>query len=193
MLPNPSVARRLSVYSDSIGNGALADLTARHGWIGLLRATYSGRISVEGWGGKTLYEDSTVIAATAARLVGLCFSATTKEVWDECGYNDYSNGDWTSAAYGTAVAALYDAIHAADPSVRIYCQTQLITSTEAATNSKGEAITAYRAAKAAAAVGRSWVTVVDGTTLMAAGQLSGVHPNTAGHAAIAAAIAAILG
>lgn len=196
VLPNPTVSRRLAVYGDSIANGALADLTARHGWIGLLRAgLYSGRVSAEVWGGRTLNENGSPYTTLAARLVGLTFGAARREIWDAMGYNDFYSAPWNATDFGAGCGALYDAIHALDPAVKIFAQTPIITGNEAATNAFGNTIVDYRAAKASAAASRSsFVTVVDGTTLLSAGQLSGgVHPATAGHASYASAVAAILG
>ena len=149
VLPNPSVARRLAVYGDSIAVGALADLQVRHGWVGILRTTFSGRIAVEAWGGRALHDESAAVAA--ARLVGLCFDASQREIWDGMGYNDWGGSGWTAADYGAGVGTLYDLIHAADPQVHIYSQTPLITAAESATNALAETIVQFRAAKAAAA------------------------------------------
>jgi lysophospholipase L1-like esterase len=204
LLPNPSAARRLAVYGDSIANGGVATVLPRDGWIPRLRQTFGGRISLEGWGGRQLWDDSGAgggaglpsIAALAARLVGLCFDSGRKEIWDAIGTNDWGQSNWTAAAFGTALGTLYDAIHALDSSIRIYAQTPIITSAEAQANTLSLVIGDYRAAKVAAAATRTgWVVPVDGTSLMTTAGLDvgGIHPTTAGHATLATSIAAVLG
>jgi lysophospholipase L1-like esterase len=142
------------------------------------------------------YNGRASVTATAADLVALCFDATTCEIWDELGYNDWASAgaDWTLAIMTAKLGQLFDSIHSLKPSARIYCQTPIIAGDEAATNGLGDTLAQYRTAKAAAATGRSWVTLVDGTTFVEAGDLvDGIHPGTAGHAKIATAIAGVLG
>lgn len=203
ILGRPATAKQLVVYGDSIASTALAAPDAQNGWIPLLRRSgFAGRISLESWGGRALWDDSGAVggygfpslAALATQLVGLGFGAPTLEVWDAMGFNDWGLSHWSDTSYGAACATLYDAIHAAAPAAQVFAQTILITGSEGAGNAFGKTPADYRAAKAAAAVGRSWVTVVSGPTLMAAGNLSGdgVHPTTAGHAQLATNIGPLL-
>lgn len=204
ILANPDASRRLAVYGDSISVGGVATVLPRDGWIPRLRQTFNGRISLEGWGGRQLWDDSGAsggaglasIAALASRLVGLCFAARRREIWDAIGTNDWGQGNWTATAFGAAVGQLYDAIHALAPDVRIYSQTPIITAAEALANALGLVIGDYRGAKESAAETRSsFVTSVDGTGLMTAEGLDagGIHPTTAGHASIATNVQQILG
>lgn len=192
---NPYAARRLVIFGDSIAVGALASPIPQYGWVQRLRATYPGRIAMQGWGGATAgdWNGFASAALLAERLVGLCFGASTREIWDEMGYNDWAGG-WQLSSCTSQLGVLYDAVHAIDPTVRIWCQTPLLADNEAATNSRGNTIAEFRAAKSAAATNRPWVTVVDGTALLAAGNLAdGVHPTNSGHATIATNVGAILG
>ncbi len=202
VLPNPSVARRLVVYGDSIAIGGCAEPMSQKGWLQLLRADYPGRIAMEGSGGWSLRADTQPaysgrgVDAIAASIAGLCFDATTCDIWDEIGYNDWliASAGWEPAVYTETLGELYDAIHALKPGSTIYCQTQITSGDETATNALGHTIEVYRAAKAAAATGRAWVQVVDGTAFVEAGDLvDGIHPGTAGHAKMATAIAGVLG
>lgn len=196
VLPNPSVSRRLVILGDSISIGAGTTALPTDGFVQRLRLVYPGRISVEGWGGAAfcVLNGLGSVAALAARLVSLCFDATTREIWDEMTFNDWANVDWSDIAdYTASVAALYDAIHALDPTVHIYSQTPLITWFEATENANGQLIGDFRTAKQAAASGRSWVTSVDGSVMVnSANLMDGVHPNTDGQAEYAAAAADIL-
>ncbi len=198
VLPNPTVPKRLSVYGDSISCGALATPDSKSGWLQLLRQTFPGRISLEAWGGRSLWDDSGApggygfpsLSALATRLIDLGFSAPTVEIYDAMGANDWDASRWSAASFGSGCATLYDAIHSAAPSINVFAQTPIITNLEATTNTYGETIGDYRSAKAAAATGRSWVTLVDGPSLMSAANLSadGLHPTTAGHAQLASNI-----
>lgn len=196
-LPNPLVNRRLAVYGDSIACGCYAPPVTANGLVPLLRNRYPGRISIEGWGGRRLSDDldgsSAKVQALAARLVGLCFGSPVKEIWDEVGVNDWLASvdlEW----YSAAVAGLYEAIHALAPSARIYAQTPLTTRNESATNSRGKTVGDMRAAKASACSGRSWVTCVDGPSLLAASGLADdYHPSAAGFVAYSASVADVLG
>jgi len=84
VLPNPVVSRRLVVLGDSIATGSTASPLVQYGWIQRLRRTYAGRISMQGWGGATAgdWNGFASAALLAARLVGLCFGASTREIWD---------------------------------------------------------------------------------------------------------------
>jgi lysophospholipase L1-like esterase len=195
IIPNPSASRRLVVFGDSIAVGGQASPIPQNGWIQRLRTAYPGRIAMQGWGGATYgdWNGFASAAALAARLVALGFSATTREIWDEMGYNDWA-GSWALTSATAQIGAIYDAVHALDASARIWCQTPLITGNESAVDSNGKTIAQFRSAKAAAAAGKSWVTVVDGTTLVAAGALNdGIHPTAAGHATVATNVRAALG
>jgi len=200
---NPRVAKRLVVYGDSISVGAVAAPIPRYGWVSRLRADYVGRISMQGWGGLQLWDEISgtagsvgSIAGLVQRIVDLFFGSPARILWDAIGINDWAAGNWTAAQFGAALTTLYNAIHAIDPTVQIYSQTPIITGggTEAYTNAKGEVPGAFRTAKAAASAGMSWVTVVDGTTLVTEADLGpgGIHPTTAGQAAMYTSIKAIL-
>jgi lysophospholipase L1-like esterase len=205
VLPNPTSAKRIAIYGDSIAEGALA-VPNSSGWSQILRRTYAGtkRIAQEGWGGRALWDDSgsgsgqygfATPALLAARLQGLLFDATTQRlVIDTMGFNDWSPGfaHWNAASFGTACANLYDAIHSADASISVLAVSPIVTGNEAATNTFSQTIAQYRAAKLAATTGRSWVTYVDGLTLVSAVNISGdgIHPTTTGQAEFATNIQA---
>lgn len=205
LVPNPSVSDRLVIYGDSIPTGALATVPSELGWPALLRASgEAGRVSLETWGGRALWDDAGNVGGygfpnltdLAQRLVGLLFSATTRRIWINVGFNDYSPGfnHWNAASYETALASLFDAIHAQDPSAQVFGQSMIITGQETTANAFGDVPPDYRAAMFSAASGRSWVTPVDGLTLMSVGNLApgGVHPTTAGHAQIHSNVVGLL-
>lgn len=188
ILPNPVVDRRLAVIGDSISVGARATVTARDGWIPVARRSFSGRISMYGYGGAQINDvyNLGIASVAAAHILALTAGANIRQVWDALGYNDWAAGG-SLVTYCGKIAALYDAIHAADPDAQIFCQTALLTGSESATNPNGDTIAAWRDAKASVATGRPFVTVIDGPDQLPAGNLSdGIHPTTAGHAILAA-------
>lgn len=180
----PAVTRRLVCYGDSITVGGAASPPGQLCWFNLIRAIYPGAASQEAWGGRQLWDDCGTgsgqsgfasVTLLAARLLGLMFGATGRhDYWIAIGINDVGAGNFTSAQFETNYSALLDAIHAADPTANIYAQSML--------TNQG----AWTTAISTAAAGRSYCTIVDGTTLTdGAGFLDGIHPTTAGHQAYA--------
>lgn len=197
----PAATDRLIVYGDSIAVGDRATNAATEAWTMVLRrarAASDPAVStmVEAWGSRSLDRDGLNDAARQAfaeRLAGyLAESSGQTAVWLAIGTNDYGLNRWSAAAFGAAYADLLDRIHAEAPSAAIYAQTPIVRASEGA-NGSGSTLADYRAEIASAAGARPWATLVDGTAILTTGDLSdGVHPTTAGHAAYAAAVAAVL-
>lgn len=188
--------RRFVEYGDSIPSGSFATPNAQLSWTGRTRLTYPGRLSLEAWGGRRFNDDVTGVNgglanldALTARIVALATqggAVTTTDIWISIGVNDYLNGTMTAAAFATQMASLFDKIHAALPGARAFGQSLLITGQES-TVINGETPPTFRTAMVTACTGRAWVTPIVGPNLMAVGGLDadGIHPTTAGHAAIA--------
>lgn len=189
-------SRRMVVYTDSIGCGALANPLTQLSWVARLRTVYPGRIAILGWGGRALWDDTGTspgmmglgsVANLAARMVAYVRQdvPATREIALAIGTNDSTWGGvgrMSAANFQTSYAALLDAIHALDAGIRVWAITPLITASEAAGNSFGNVTPDYRTAIVAASAGRAWVTVVAGPSLMAAGGLGDtLHPSNAGH------------
>jgi hypothetical protein len=190
----PTKANVRVYYGDSISVGANAAVPSREGWTMLKRASRApSRTVVEGYGFRALYDDAIDAAARTAFVnkIASCFSGATgtQELWMAIGTNDYGLNYWTAANFGTAYAALLDALNAALPSLVIYCQTPIQRQTETA-NGLGSTLPDYRAQIATAVSTRtSFCTLKDGTTYLTypTGYDDNVHPSTAGHATYAAA------
>lgn len=187
----PTVTRRMACYGDSIMEGGASSPSAQLSWFALMRGIYPGAMSMEAFGGRGLWDDCgsgagqlgfASVTLLAQRLVGLNFGVSTREYWLAIGINDVG-GNFNAAQFEVNYAALLDAIHLADSSGRIYCQTML--------TNQG----AYTTAISTAAAGRAYCTVVDGTALLTAGGLSGdgTHPTNAGHQAYALGTGAFAG
>lgn len=101
--------------------------------------------------------------------------------------------DWVGTASGTMSAANFeilagqvlDGFHLQCPNVQVVWQSPLATSTQANTNTFGDALAAYRTAisNACAVASRAkWATYVDGTSIISAGTdtTDGTHPNDLG-------------
>ena len=192
--PPPTPAARLVVYGDSLSVGADAFSGTDYapslkGWTVLLRGyaaeTGYDSVLIEGYGARKLKDDcvdATARTAFVTQIAGYSPAA----LWIAVGTNDYGFASWTAASFGTAYAALLDALHAALPNLIVYAQTPTLRSSEAA-NGAGSTLGDYRAAIASACSGRAWVQLVDGTTLFSlSDSLDGLHPTAAGHAAYAA-------
>jgi lysophospholipase L1-like esterase len=189
-------ASRIVVYGDSISQGYNGTINERDGYIPLMRQDYPGRITSDGSGARSLKDDVTAsgsAAAVATRLVAALNGTTTNTVLLTIGTNDYGLDKQTSAAFGVQYGALVDAIHAAAPSAIVYAVTPIVRTSEVA-NGLGETLTQYRTAISALSSGRTWLHIVDGTTILTTGDLSdGLHPTDAGHVKMKAFFKTMLG
>jgi lysophospholipase L1-like esterase len=190
-----TTTNRLVIYGDSIAVGANSTVPPKDGWPVLLRAERgTDSTVVEAYGFRSLNldaSDATKRAAFVAKIVALNPSI----LWMAIGTNDYGLTKWTDSAFGTAYGAFLDDIHAALPSLVIYCQTPILRSGEPTANGNGLFLSDFRTAISNAVSTRSaWATLVDGTAILTTAQLDdGVHPSTAGHIAYAAYVAGVLG
>lgn len=188
-------ASRLVVCGDSISNGFGATNPTTESWPNLMRTDYPGRVTLfRGLGSLALYHiasDAPTRAGTVAAL-GPMLNGTANVLWLSHGFNDYGSNLWTAAAFGTAYDALLDAIHAAYPSLTIFCQSPITATVETA-NGLGSTLGNYRTQIQTACSARAWTTFVDGTSVTPAMGGDGVHPTTAGHATLKAAWKAVLG
>ena len=191
----PATANRIAIYGDSIAVGANANNASQQSaWAMQLRA-YRGTDStvVEAQGFRSLYDDAVDATARAAFVAKIVALSPTK-LWMAIGTNDYGIPKQSSANFGTKYAAVLDDLHTALPSLAIYCQTPTVRTSEVA-NSYGDTLGAYRTQIATAVSTRgAYATLVDGTTLIALGDLADdVHPSTAGHGVYYTAVKAALG
>jgi lysophospholipase L1-like esterase len=183
---------RILVYGDSISTGADATNPEIEGYIPLLRNTYGYSVMSEGWGYRTLYDDtntSGLRSAFVSRIAGY----TPSIIWIAIGTNDYALNMWNATNFGVAYTATLDDLHTALPSARIFCQTPIVRVSESA-NSFGNTTGDYRNQITTICNARSWTTLVDGTALLTTSDLdgSGVHPTTAGQAKYAKRMAPVL-
>ncbi len=129
-----------------------------------------------------------------AALIGFCpgVVGAARTYWIEHSYNDWvgtGGAVWSAVDYGTALALFVDALHTADPLALVILQTAITATTQANTNTFGDALEAYRAQmRAIAAAGRTaWCKVVDGYTelLTTNPTVDGTHPGNTDAATIA--------
>jgi lysophospholipase L1-like esterase len=79
---------------------------------------------------------------------------------------------------------VHDTVHALDPAIHFYCQTMIPR--PKGPNSQGNTLQDYRNAIIAVQATRPrFTSLVDGTVIDMSASPDGVHPNFAGHAAIA--------
>lgn len=189
----PSPTGRVLIYGDSIAVGANSTIPVSQAWNQLNRNDYApNSIATEAWGFRSLNVDC-VDATARNAFVAKVVAYAPERIWLAIGTNDYGLNKWNAAAFGTAYAALLDALNTALPSVPIYCQTPIVRTTETA-NIFGDTLGAYRTQIATAVSTRTaYATLVDGTTFLTTGDLAdGVHPTNAGHVIYAAAVDAVL-
>ena len=184
---------RLVFYGDSIISGANADPLTLGAAI-LVRGSAPYPVGLEAASRRALYNDAVDGAARSAFAAHLA-SWNPDTIWMAIGTNDKGLAHWSAADFGTAYAATLDAIHAALPSVAIYCQTPIVAVNENTPNAFGDVTQDYRDAITTAVSTRTaYATLVDGTAMLTLADLDdGTHPSTAGHAIYAAAIIAELG
>lgn len=177
----PSTTGRVLVIGDSIANGFLATTIMQQGWVNLLRSNvYPLSVCVIGSGYEGILHtasDSTLRAATVAKIVAL----NPAKLYIALGVNDWQFAWETGPIFGTDYGQLLDDIHAALPSLAIWCQSPIVKTDEAAnpTYTLGD----FRTQISTVCAARVWTTYLNGATIMTTAELAdGLHPNTAGHA-----------
>lgn len=191
---NLTPSNRLLVYGDSIVAGDAASPVQQTCWFQLVRAaSYPDSVAQEAWGYRALYRDCSTSGQRAA-FVSTIAAYSPVTLWIAIGTNDYALNLWNAADFGTAYAAMLDDLHAAMPSLVIYCQSPTVRVTETA-NGLGSTLGDYRTAISVAAAARpAYCTYIDGSTIITVGELSdNVHPNTAGHSTYGAFVISTLG
>jgi lysophospholipase L1-like esterase len=172
---------RLTILGDSISVGASAAVLQREAWAMQLRLYGVIPVSVDGYGYRSMYEES-VDASARTASVGRLLEHNPANIWIALGTNDWGRGDWNAAGFQAAYSALLVAINAALPSATIYCQTPVRFLDEVTTNSFGQTPQAYRDATIAATVGKAYAVPVNWASLLSVANLAdNVHPNTSGH------------
>jgi lysophospholipase L1-like esterase len=205
IIPYAAPANRVISYGDSIEVGY--NVTGRFGlgWWQLCRRAEQSTFSLlnDSYAGACFWDDNrdgthqdAWVASLAPAIDG---TSKTILIVDRM-TNDFGTaGTWNSTGYGAGLLATLTKLHTAYPTLQVYLKTCLLHGAgsfypagEAAVNTFGETVAAYRTAGAAAiaaantALGTSFG-VLDGTAM---GLLSlssdGLHPNNAGHATLAA-------
>lgn len=183
----------LLAIGDSLTVGGNADPYTRDGWLMKLRnaAPYPVAAHAMGFGNIEDYAgDSTKRTALLAKLA----QYNPNKFIIALGTNDYQFGTFSAASFGTAYAALLDALHTAYPSAQIWCITPPTLAIETA-NAQGSTAGNYRTQITTAVSTRSsYATVVDGTAICSSSDLvDGVHGNSAWHASYYAGVSAAVG
>lgn len=179
---------RIVIYGDSIAVGGNSTDPPMDAWPVLLRTSYDRDIVVEAWGWRTLYDDADT-AGKRTTFATQLLSGSPSTIYIAIGTNDYGLDKWSSANFGTALAALLDEIHSQDDSVAVIVQCPTYRTDEATPNSFGDDLDDYRSAESTACSGRGWATYYDASAVLDAGDLAdALHPTTAGHAKYALAV-----
>lgn len=182
----------LCVYGDSIANGATASPRLENGWVPLVGVGLGKFAQLHGYGGASLRADALSDAQLETLVSQLCIN-DPPTIWLAIGTNDYFESVWDSADFGARYDDLLVSLNDRLPSATVYAQSPIVRAVETA-NSLGDTLGDYRSAISSAASGKGWVTYVDGSSIITTGDLDGggVHPTTAGHAAIASYVLGVL-
>lgn len=189
-----SPTNRLVIYGDSIAVGANGTVPPSDAWAVLVRtARGTASTMVDGYGYRSLYLDASS-SGVRASFVSAIQALSPSIFWNAIGTNDYGLNKWSALDFGIAYAAVLDDLHAAMPSLVIYCQTPIVRTVETANNYLNT-LGDYRSAILTAVSTRtSFCTFVDGTAILTTADLAdGVHPTTAGHALYSTYVKTVLG
>lgn len=185
----PQQRDTLTIWGDSI-----SQYNAPTSWSQLVRQRFEGVTVVEGWSGRSLYEEGQTAAARLTLARKLVHNRP-RLLWLQVSTNDYGANLWSAAAFGAAYADLLDQVHVLSPGTLIYCQTATVRGTETA-NGNGSTLADYRTQISSAAAARAgWTVLVDGTTILTQSDLLGdqLHPTVAGSAKYAESVLSTLG
>jgi lysophospholipase L1-like esterase len=181
------VNNRITLYGDStiVGWSTTNPPTDAPGL--LIYNHYVNRsVLEECWGSRSLNGDSTGTTVNQSLIDHLTLGNPT-HIWLAIGVNDYKDGGhWSASDFGIAYGNLLDRLHSAAPNAVIIAQTPIPYTLESYVNTYGNTRADYANKIATLAGTRSWVTLVDGTTVMASYHENGSHPNTAQSAEYAA-------
>lgn len=195
--PTPP-ANRVVVMGDSIMNGYITTNAQSDNPVKILRAGYSGQLTLLGWGSATAYQftQSANRAAWVAAVAAMMNGASTNKLLVELMTNDYGLNAQSSANYATNLGAFLDDLKVAVPTleVKLFSAIARIAPASEAANASGSTLGNYRTAASGLTSGRAWVTYTDGSAVVSGANMNtdGIHPNTAGAAQIGAAQLAIL-
>lgn len=183
----PSATDRVVIYGDSISSGIGATNAETTGFSAVLRLTHGHNILTEAWGFRDLDDDASTaakITAFVSRVAGYAPSTVVLAI----GTNDFSTMPWSAANFGLAYYQVISKLHSELPDARIICMTPLYRTTETG-GLDGAILDDYRSQITTSCSAVSGCSLIDGEPVIDADGLADtVHPNTAGHSLIAAAL-----
>jgi hypothetical protein len=176
-----NITEKIVFLVDSIGVGANSTNPAAQSFTTLFRTAID--TSVLGYGFARLANfaaNSTLINDTVAKIQALLSNATTKKLYIELGTNDYGLDTLAAVTFLTYYADLIDAVHAADSTIHVYCQSPFTRGSEASLMAD------YRTGIQALCTTRTgWTTYIHGPSVVAFNltnfDADNVHLTTVGH------------
>lgn len=213
LIPAPvAVPRYLVAFGDSISVGNIAVPLAL-GYLsgGVRHSGPFGGVMPYGISGDSLFNQTgsgaNNVAPVAANLVSRCsFGSVERYLYIEMGTNDYGLDLWSAASFAAVYGALVDAVHALDPTIKIYCQTLFHRNTppnsgsgaESAQPVHGSTWADFNTAIAGVVAARpSFCFAIDGSTAFTLAEViatgDGLHPGTTIHARMPSWLIAQLG
>lgn len=191
-------ANRVVALVDSIGNGYITSNAQSDGLAKVLRAGYSGQVTMLGWGSATchFFSQAANRATWVANVAAMMNGSSTNKLLVQVMTNDYGLNAQSAANYATNLGAFLDDLKVAVPGlqVRLFSAISRIAPASEAINGSGNTLGDYRTAQSGLTSGRAWVTYTSGAAAVDAGNhdADGIHVTTAGSAQLGAAMLAIL-
>jgi lysophospholipase L1-like esterase len=196
-LQPPEAPGRVVAYGDSTsqgGGGGSSGVNIITAWPTWFRALSARSLTVEAASQRELRDDIPD-ASARADFVDKLAAMQPAAIWLAIGVNDYSDGTWSSATFGTNYGDLLDDLHAALPNARIYCATPLFKHSEA---TGGRHLENYRQQIRALIPPRSeWAQLVEGPAILSQADMADegglyLHPNDQGNRKYAEHVEAVL-
>jgi lysophospholipase L1-like esterase len=186
--------RRIVILGDSIAGGLVATPASTSSWPQLVRdALPNTPIVCDATAGGTLFQIAGDASKRSATVTRLMLYGTGQVFVIQLSTNDWGEPAMTDAAYGTALAALLDAIRAADTTATVVLMTALKRTNEAVANANGDVLEDFRAQmRTAHSTRTAYCKLLESTVdlLTTTPADDGVHPNNAESATIATNVVA---
>lgn len=202
LTPYYAPEKRIILYGTSIDVGLYASNT-NLGWSELVRhrMPVGYRISNNSYAGAAVFDNNSNQAAQDAFIASLASGydgIQGTEFWLFRETNDYGGASWTAAAFKAAVTRLYTQLRASYPTIQVKTISALLRTSpaEGTPNALGESLAMFRAAGAAAGAAANssarvaFCSDLSGTAMGQLTTTDGLHPDTAGHDALASFAAA---
>lgn len=194
-----AASRVLVSFGDSIAGGGNCSSPSRFGINALLRTDYPGRVVDIGYGTLRLADKTAAAWSTDTQGAAALSGASTVDIVNFVGTNDYGLSGQSAASYGTELGAWADSVHVALPAARVFIVEIFPRATETA-NGLGDTAPNYRTQQANVVSARaSFCTLITAASIGLTGTGGadyagdGLHLVDSGHAKVKSRLKTVLG